>query len=554
MIPARKSPAWRASCLAALAAAAFSPSLCARGFIRDDWYIIAENALLRGWRLLPRLLSMGYWEGALGAAAPVQEYRPVLMLSYFLNRALLGAAPWGFHLVNALFHAGVVAALYLALRRRLEEPAALGAAVLFAVLPVHVEAVSYLAGRSEILALLFLLLSWFELEKENSFWRGGLLWYVLALLTKEVAVVFPFFLAASDWVWRRGRDCRRVRLHGALWVATIAAVALRFVVLGRPFHGGFDYFEGAEALNRALSVARFWTLHYVLPMAAGVGLQADFSRPLIPDSGPGDLVAWACLLGWIALAVATVEGIRRRRPEALLGLIFFLPLLPTSHLVIRLDTIGAERFLYIPSISFCVAAAWALRRRLILAGLLAALYAGQSLARQPAWLSDRSYAEAALRGNPVSAGAWSALGVCLAREGRAAEAEEALRRAVSVNPRHPAAYFNLGLLYYKQGRLGEADRMVGAATNGNSGDADAWSLRGLLAERRGAAGEALKAYARALELRPWDAVAHFNLGRLALASGRRDLAATHFREYLALAPDAEDAARIRKLVEAPLNP
>lgn len=536
---------------AALAAVTFAPSVFARAFIRDDAYIVAENALLRAWSSLPTLLSTGYWEGAMGAGAPVQEYRPALMLSFFLNRQLLGAGPWGFRLVNVLLHAGVCAALYAALKRRLAPRAALAAAALFAVLPVHVEAVSYIAGRSEILVLLFLLLAWLDFEGPSERWRRGLLWQALALLSKEQAVLFPLFLAAADHVDGSLRSSSRRRLHLRLWGLTAASLALRFAVLGRPFHGGMDYFAGVPLLSKWLTVAKFWTLHYAAPMLTGLGLNADYSRPLFPDAGPGDAAAWLCLTLWLAAGAASLEALRRRKPAALLGAVFFLPLLPTSNLIIHLDTIGAERFLYTPSIAFCVLGGLAFARlpagAALWAPLLAVFYAWGAVARQRVWRDELSYATATVRDNPVSAGARSAYGVEMAKKGRLKEAEESFKQAITFNRNHPAPYYNLGRLYLEQGRLEEAEAAL-AKLEGGDPDADHFTLRAVVAERRGKPADAARYYARALVTRPWDAVAHFNLGRLSLAAGHRALAVEHFERYLQLAPDAADAEDIRALL------
>ena len=102
--------------VAALAAFVYANTLFATGFIWDDQYIIVQNVLLRRWSSLPLLLASGYWEGAVGYGASVQEYRPVLMLTYFLTRQCFGLAPWIYHLTNLAIHA-VNCALILRLLR-----------------------------------------------------------------------------------------------------------------------------------------------------------------------------------------------------------------------------------------------------------------------------------------------------------------------------------------------------------------------------------------------------------------------------------------------------
>jgi Flp pilus assembly protein TadD len=541
--------------LFALAALVYANTLLATGFIRDDQYIILGNTLIRHWSLLPKLLANGYWEGALGASAPVQEYRPVLMLTYFLNHQLGGLAPWSYHLVNVLLHALAVVLLFKLLRRRLEAPASAIVASLFAVLPIHAEAVAYLAGRSESLVLVFLLASWLEFDAGRA--RRGLGFYVLALLSKEQAVLFPALLALDDWIRLGTRPWDRPRraAYAGLAVSTVACISLRFAVLENPFHGGFDYFAGKGVLVRLLTVSCFWWRHYMVPMATGLDLRADYSRPFYPDASPADWVAWCAALSWAGLAVAAAWGAWKRRAWSLWLWLFFLPLLPTSHLIIRLDTIGAERFLYMPSIVFCALLGAALlraprRARAAFIAALLAFYALAAAARSRVWRSERSYSEAAVRENPFSAGARSMLGIALLAEGREAEGVLEWRKAIELNARHPSAHFNLAKLCLEKGRLGDAQRHLANAMASDPRDADSWVLRGVLAERLGKPSEAVESYRRALENRPWDAAAHFNLGRLSLAAGRLAEARKHFGEYLVLAPEADDSAQIRGLVRA----
>lgn len=545
-----------AALLALLGLLVYAGGARATGFIRDDYYVIHGGALLARWHFLPKLLSTGYWQSALGAGAPVAEYRPLLMLSYFLNLRLLGGSAASFHLVNALLHAGVVAALYLVLRRRVGARAAAAAAALFAVLPVHTEAVAYISGRSELLSALFLLLCWRDLEDVGERPGRGLLWYALALLSKEQSVVLPVLLAMDDWTRGGAAALRRRRaLYGALLGLTAGYLALRAVILPDPFHGGYDYFLGVSLLPRLLTVARFWCFHYLAPMASGVGLCSDYSRPLIPDSGAGDPAAWLCLLFWVSLAAWSALAVWRRKPAGLLFWVFFLPLAPTSHLLIKLDTLGAERFLYLPSVAFCAAAAL-LWERLPARGRVPSLaavvlaFAGLTLARAQVWQSPMSYYRAAVRENPVSAGARSGLGVELALSGKTGEAQAAFRQAVSLNPSHPAAWFNLAKLAWQEGRVDEARRDVEQSMRLGLVDSDALVLRGNIAEKQGAWREAAADYARAEQVRPWDALAHFNMGRLLQAAGRAQDAAREYRRYTTLSPDAPDAAQVSALAAA----
>lgn len=554
-----------AGLLALLGLAVYAGAWRATGFIRDDRYIILGNGLLSAWRWLPRLLTTGYWESALGTGAPVAEYRPLLMLSYFLNMRLLGRSSAAFHLVNAALHAGAVALVFFALRRRFSAFAAASAAALFAVLPVHTEAVAYISGRSEILVAIFLLLCWLDVEGSAGKPRRGLLWYALAVLSKEQAVVFPVFLAADDWV-RGGRKAftkDRRALYAGLLLLTAGYLLLRDFVLPDPFHGGYDYFTGVPLLSQALTVARFFCVHYLAPLGTGLGLSSDYSRPLIPDSPPSDAIAWLCLAAWLSAAAWAVRDVYRRRKGGLLFWLFALPLAPTAHVLIKLDTIGAERFLYLPSIAFCALLGWGLERlpknaRLAAVTVLCLAYAGLAAARAQIWFDEDRYYDAAIKENPVSAGARSGYGVQLALKGQAEAAKASFLKAVELNPRYPGADFNLGRLAYDQGNFDEADDHLKLALQKGLVDSDALILRGLIAERRKEPQRAAQFYLAAIAVKPWHPLAHFDLGRLLLASGKPAAAALEFRRYLSLDPQADDAAQISalcaKLDPAPRSP
>jgi len=374
------------------------------------------------------------------------------------------------------------------------------------------------------------------------------------LLSKEQAVLFPFVFAVDVWLktGKRPWDKPVKATFVAMAVAVAAYVVLRGVVLARPFHGGFDYFGDSGFLVRLLTVSRFWVVHYLFPMATGLALQADFARPFLPDASPWEGPGWLCLAFWSGLVAVSVRGTLSRTPLALWACVFFIPLLPTSHLLIHLDTIGAERFLYMPSIAFCVLAAMGLARlgapaRNAALALLLAAYSGLTVRRTLDWRDEKSYLEAALRANPVSAGAVSGLGVVLIQEGRLREARAAFEKAAGLNPRHPAPHYNLGRLELEAGNGAEAEKHAAKALGLYADDPDAWVLRGNAAALQHKGREAAEAYLRALELRPWDPAARYNLGRLLMASGRPAEAASQFEEYLLLAPGAPDEEETRRL-------
>ena len=113
-------------------------------------------------------------------------------LSYALDHAVWGFRPEGFHLTNVLLYACIVAAFYLVSRKTVGEEAAFLSALLFAVHPIHAEAVAWVSGRKDLLAAFFVILAWGSLSGEG---KGryvlGLFFYVAACLSKTAALPFP---------------------------------------------------------------------------------------------------------------------------------------------------------------------------------------------------------------------------------------------------------------------------------------------------------------------------------------------------------------------------
>lgn len=537
-----------------LCAAAYAGTLFYPDFILDDGFILANNELLRRWASLPKLLCTGYWEGALGLGAPVQELRPALMLSYFLTYQLFGPSPWAFHLANLLLH-GLNAVLILALLRPVHgERAALCCAALFCVLPVHAEAVAYISGRSELLVSAFLLLAWLSLRGDHPRAGRGLSCFAMALLTKEQAVMFPLLLALQDWAlegkrfWERGRR----GLYAGLAACLGAYLLLRITALSAALHAGVDYFGGAGPWVRLPTMARFAWRHYVFPTVSGLGLQADYNRPFFPDSSPSDPLGWLCLSAWIGLLGASAHAFFSRRSRTAFWLLFaFLLLVPTSNLILKLDAVGAQRFLYLPSLALCAVVAASLATasaglRIAVLGALLGWYLPRAWSHNRAWSSEKLYYQTALRDNPGSSGAKLGLGVALTREGRTEEALALFRQSASSEFPHPAAHYNMGKLHWERGNWEEARRHFLRAAEINPGDPDTLVFLALVAERFGNMRQAEGHYRGALALRPWDLRARFNLGRLHLLLGDPTSARIHWEEFLRLAPLDPDAPEIGK--------
>lgn len=543
---------WRAA-VAAAALGAFVLVLGARGWVRDDRWLIADNPVFRrGWAAAPAVLVTGYVEAVMGAAAPIKEYRPLLSLSFLAQLATTGKDPLPFHAVDLLLHAAVCLLLFALLRERLGEKAAGIAAVLFAVMPVHAEVVAYITSRSELLTALSLLLTWRFLgaRREQPRLLPGLACFAAGLLSKESAFVIPAFLALADWSldgrkpWDEGR---RLVYAGLVLVAGLVW-AWRGVVLGPGLSAGVPFF--ARRLDAAVVWPAFALKHYVWPSLSGVGLCADFTSPVSTAVTAARVAALVVVPGG-ALA-ALVAALRRRAWGFwLAGPALFL--LPTCPLLVPLDTLGAERFLYIPTMGLAALLGPRLARLPRAAWLaLAAWWFGALQLRNRVWVSERNYYESALACNPSSARARSGLGVALLLQGDRRGAD-LLLEAARLDPKLPDPPYNLAQLAWRSGDMKAAEGWSNRALARDPKNADAWVLLAISVEPQGRRYEAEGALRKALDIMPWHALAEFNLGRMLLLDGREREAEEHFARFVALAPDDPDARRLAASLEKRRN-
>ncbi len=358
-------------------------------FTYDDKAVVRDNPRIRSPRNVRQIFTTSYFGGPRGTGS---AYRPLLLLSYAGQWWIHGKDVVAFHVVNVLFH--VVATLLLAallLRLGLSPPSVAAASLLFAVQPIHVEAVTSLVGRGETQAAVFVLL---YLRLALAIWRAkgerrkangevrflptpdyrlptllfASLCYAAALLTKESSAVAPalafllFAYLAEGTLFRRFSAA--LRRMWPLWLLSAGVLAgtfrLRSWVLGGPLRArGSGVFEVENALaalppiGRALNACTILFRYLgrcVFPLHLSGDESAWSIRPLPPLS-PLALGATGLL---IALVLASLARLPQRSPLALGFLFFAIALLPASNLLFPTGTIFAERLAYLPSVGICV--------------------------------------------------------------------------------------------------------------------------------------------------------------------------------------------------------
>ncbi|NOZ01479.1 MAG: tetratricopeptide repeat protein [Deltaproteobacteria bacterium] len=464
-------------------------------FAWDDNYIVLENPAIRDLSSVPDLFTQPWAQGVTYDQGDVQNrayYRPLALASMAVDWALAGASSATFHATNMVLH--LLTSLFLFAWLRLiferrpsagpgpdtDRPSAgngswlwpLGIALVYAVHPVHTEAVNLVSYRTTLMSGMFVFASLWAftadmhrvLESTGPVGPGpirviaGLVFFACGLLSKETGLVAVGLLLVQDVLLGGLNRKRLLKVYLPLAAISVVYLVVRSQVTGG---GVYSFFEGLDPLQGALMVPRIFFLYVRLCV---------FPDPLCPFYDwnvlgvPGSVLEPDILSGAVLLfaMVAAAVLLRKRQPLTSFGLVFFLvALLPVSHVVPFFDAAG-ERFLYVPLAGFLIAVAGAARALpvgpglkkvgLTLALIVFTVFIGLTMKRTAEWKDSETILRASTRDFPASLSANLGLGRLLITQGRPDEAAINLKAAVRIAPDLVVAH---GLLAVAQARSGD---------------------------------------------------------------------------------------------------
>ncbi len=580
MTAVRKSRMLRAAVLAFLAvltAAAFWPVL-GNGFVNlDDYRYVVENGHVR---------SGLTWEGMRWAFVSLgysSNWHPLTWLSHMLDVELYGLWAGGHHLTSVLIHLAVAWLLYLAVAGMTGAawPSALVAA-LFAVHPLRVESVAWVAERKDVLS--------------GAFWWGAVLaygWYArrpgagryglvallmgLGLMAKPMLVTLPFVLLLLDF-WPLGRmgtgsGAGSVERSGTVPVPSLRRTGVSLAVLfleKLPLlllsaassavtwlaqeRGGAIISTGHYALGMRVTNALVAYVKYVLMTFRPVGLAVYYPHP------EGHIPAWQVAAAPVVLAAVTAAAVASvaRRPYILTGWLWYLgTLVPVIGLVQVGGQAMADRYTYVPLAGVLIAAVWLAGDLPVhrLAGRLApvvgavagaaVIVASAAAARVHTgyWRDSRTLFEHALA---VTRDNWLAhnnLAVELKREGKLKQAIGHFRQSLGLFPDNPDANFNLANALAADGSNLEAVAYYQAAVKVRPDFFEAYNNMGLALLSLNRAGEAVHFFRKAVHISPRETNPHFNMAAAYRRLGNAAEAAVEYRRVLELDPASVSARR-----------
>jgi len=536
----------------------------------DDDYVTENRHVQAGWTM--ESLAWAF------TSRFHRHWHPLTWLSHMTDCQFFGLDAGWHHLSSVFLHMANSLLLFFVFRRMtgaLFRSAFVAA--LFALHPLHVEPVAWVADRKDVLSAFFWMLTmwaYVRYAERPGVTRYALVFaaFILGLMAKSMVVTLPFVLLLMDyWPLERfefgparsgGQPKKRQGLdtgyQSAPPLRLIWEKALFFLIVAACGVVAVVVFQSTISLT----LSEYWPtkIHMVNSLLYYVSYIGKMLYPLnlatpYPDSHMVPL--WH--VGGAGLLLLGISFLvfwqRRRYPYLLVGWLWYLiTLAPVIGLVRYGPHTLADRYTYIPLIGLFVILAWGVpdlvKRwrygRMVLAMSTAMLLLACMMG---AWLQVRHWKDSillfrhAVHVTADNAMAHNNMGVALSQQGHFKEAMHHYSEALRIRPDHVKAHNNLGLRLAEQGRLTEAIHHYSEALRIKPDYAEAHNNLGVALSRQGNFQEAIRHYSEALRIKPDYAKAHNNMGAGLAKRGRLEEAVNHFSEALKIKPGYEKAQR-----------
>lgn len=581
--------------LSALALALYNPANRHPFVNYDDDRYITENPHIR------QGLTANTVEWALTSTEQA-NWHPLTWMSHALDVSLFGLNPAGHHFTSVLLHAINVVLLFLLLTGATGRAGpSFFVAALFAVHPINVESVAWVAERKNVLCTLFFFLTlycygWYVQKPNWKRYLAVLGLFVAGLASKPMVITLPFVLMLVDyWPLQRFRSPKPPPVSRLVFekIPLLALSVASAIITVQAQHSGgsvrtIEEFSLPVRVGNALHAYVMYLWNFLWPLRLA---------PLYPHPGNSLAISRIVLSALILLIITVGSWKFRNRGYLIVGWLFFLgTLVPVIGLVQVGEAAMADRYAYIPLIGIFVMIAFGVadlaRGRALLywaaaaAGVLLTGFALTTHRQISYWQSSYDLWTHTLAVTENNFVAEDNLGGALILQNKEEEAYPHFAAAARINSRDPMSHSNLGTYYQNHGQMQQAMEQYEAAVSLTSdpgllaltyanlgavrvvlGDPqkaydnfqqslqynpaqfNAWLGLGLLAEREGKLQEAITAFSRSLEAQP-TAQGFFELGRCLAQSGRSSEALNAYDQALKIAPDLTEAQKAADMLRA----
>jgi protein O-mannosyl-transferase len=546
--PAESQRWWTSAWIAPLVAVAAYLHTCWFGFVIDDGVQIGQNATTHSLRNIPSFFFGDIFKVFNGLSS--NYYRPLFWSTLAIEYRAFGLHEFGYHLVNVLAHALACFLVYrLALAFGLRRSVAALAAVLFAVQPAHVEAVAWISAIPEmmmascVIASLLLYLQFRERGEIKTITVAALL-FLVGLWFKETAMVLPLLIVFYEAAFGRLGQAFRPRVLIGYGAAFAVYLVSRSVAISGLFRADTVIPFRVEMLTWP-EVLAFYLRHLLLP----IGQSAYYDHYYVAGFGRAFWLPALALVAALAVVALFVRYSRHRRLLAFCAAAAAISIVPVMHLRVFLwREVAHDRYLYLPSVFFCVALAAVLaelRRRNVAraaAVVLIAAYTAVLAVESLPWRSEIEVYRHARVVAPENVRPKYGYAVELLNRGRVDEAAQQLTDVVRLAPNWFEPRFGLAQIAFSHERYADAETALVAALAVRP-DPNADVLLAVARMRMGHFADAVQPLRDALALAPATPGLHLQLGRCLAALNRTSEARAEFNLEIAASARYADLAR-----------
>ncbi len=464
-------------------------------FTLDDSTVVGQNRLVtQGFHGIPKILTTDYWYGFdIKVRGPV--YRPIPLVAMAIEWHFFHDKAKWFHLINVIMYALSCWVLFIVLCTIFKKQNILLpfiCTMLYAAHPIHTEVVNSIKSMDEILCFLFGMLSLFFILKYHE--RNSILLlvgagfsFILSMFSKETGIGFLLIIPLVIFTFTNMDLKKNLMLASSLVVIVAVFFLVRYKVFENLTKIGFD-----SPLNNSLLAAQdmisqkatafFILLRYVLLLIFPHPLSYDYSFAQIPIQKVTDPSAIISIALYLGITIYAALNIWKKSIPAFAILLFLIMLVPVSNIFLLIGTAMAERFLYIPSLGFCMLLAFLLIKYtksesvktnfanlnqfvisnllvLFITGIILIAYTSKTVARSKYWKSNAELFKHDLENSDKSARAHYNYG-CVAfydlfgnakemtqKTGYLDRAQQEFSTALKIMPIYPDAYKNLAKCY-----------------------------------------------------------------------------------------------------------
>lgn len=531
-------------------------------FVYDDFPQIVYNPFLRAWRYAPQFFISSVWK-QVSPTSPGNYYRPMFLFLFRVCYAAFGDKEMWWHAVTLALHLLVTWLVYVLVKKMTGQfTTAWLSALIFGVHPMHHEVVAWVSATTESLFAVMFLVAFVAYlksrEGSKAIWTTvSCIFYILALLSKETAIILPVLAFAYDWIQSAPEGDATNRSLGERFKTAIAPavwfapIAILYLLVRNKILSGLGHSFGNASVGTWLmtlpSILFFYVRNWFYPVHLSESYDLFYQTRL---SFEHVLLPALILVPLIAAVWMSRKQLGAKAVDlAMVWLV--IPLLPAlDTFVFRSDELVHDRYFYVPSIGASMLVALIIERfaksqsqlfgqpkRVIVAALALTIpLAFLGVRAAGVWIDDYTLFTNAHKIAPRNATAANNLSAEMMSRQELSGAQAILESGYQSDPSDFRFTFNLGRLYYRQGDYGKAEKFIARTLELDPVMADAYVTMGQIQLKRNHLADAQKSLHQAVVINPYSAPFHTIYGISLAIAGDCPAANEQYKAALILSP------------------